>query len=72
MLQGVSGGRVRKVMGRLTHVDNGVKSPHERLIPRVFNHIGSTEVVNDIGQIFSPVFQLSRPEPGVEIRFCKR
>ena len=67
----VSGETGRRVAGRSTHVGNGVESPHERLIPRVFDHTWPTEMVNDIGKIFDPVLRFPRPEPGVEIRFRK-
>ena len=58
-----------KVRGKGTYVDVEAESPHECLIPRVFNHTGSTQMVNDVCQIFYPVFRFPRPELGVEIRF---
>ena len=54
--------------GKRTHVDVGIESPHERLIPRVLNHTRSTQMVNDVCQILGPVFHFPRPELGVEIR----
>lgn len=59
----------RKARGKQTHADMGIESPHERLIPRVFDHTGSTQMIDDISEILCPVFCLSRPELGVKIRF---
>lgn len=55
--------------GNRTHVDVGVESPHERLIPRIFDNTGPTQMINDICQILDPVFRFSGPELCVEIRF---
>ena len=50
-----------------THVDLRVKSPHEGLIPKVFNYTRPTEMVNDVCQVLDLVFQFSGSKFGVEI-----
>lgn len=70
--KGFSGEVTRKTEGKRAHVDVGVESPHERLIPLVFDNVGPTQMIDGVCQILDPIFCLPRPELGVEIRFRER
>jgi len=55
--KGFSGKVTRNARGKRAHVDVRVESPHERLVPVVFNNIGPTQMIDDICQILDPVFR---------------